>query len=405
MASVQNRKFESQTRPLTEEAQTRIALTNAPPTSGPSPTPTITPSPYMTATQFPDADPEMIVARVGDVDITLAQFQARVRYERWLPLYALSRNIESYGYERILDLTQPENAQTLALFYTLGDYESMGFQSLDLILLEQVVLQEAGRRDLELEQTFYDGRIAARIGVQLLANGVRPDRWDEAYETFIADMTLYTGMTESDFLAVMRALTYYDQLSRIIGDDAPITDVDEEGITRVAVQDILLNTETDAVEAIALMQDGTPVQSIARQYGLESSSADTRRIVRRGDETLPADVVDVLFDASEGDIVGPIPTNNGWYVAVVLEQELDILQPGDIDQIREDYYRDWLNERLDNPELVVDFDNWGDFIPTDPLPRDVSPFMEDEYFVLPPDPYENSGATRTPAPISDIQTR
>lgn len=398
-------QVESRTRPLTEEAQTRIAQTNAPPTSGPSPTPSVTPSPYLTATPFPDADPNEAVAQVGDRVFSLAEFQARVRYERWLPLKGLERNIERFGTERILDLSRSENAQTLALFYTLGDYESMGLQSLDLMIIEEIVRQEARARDLELDTTFYYGRIAPRIGVELLANGERPDRWDEAYADFITEMELYTGMSEEDFLAIMRALTYYEQLRRIIGNEAPITEIDEEGITRVVVQDIWLNTQEQGVQAIELLGDGTPILSIAREFNIPTDQTDTRRTVRRGDEELPTNIVDALFEASEGDIVGPYPTTDGWYVAAILEQELDILQPGDIEQAREDYYRNWINERFEDPELVTVYDYWQDFIPTDPLPRDVSPYMEDEYFTLPPDPYAETGATVTPIPLSDIQSR
>jgi hypothetical protein len=40
---------------------------------------------------------------------------------------------------------------------------------------------------------------------------------------------------------------------------------------------------------------------------------------------------------------------------------------------------------MDDPEFVVDYDNWFDLIPQDPLPRDISPLLHDENFILPDD--------------------
>ncbi len=402
----QEPRIESRNLPTTQAAQTRIALTNAPPTAGPSPTPTATSTPYLTATPFPDADPNAIVAEVGERKITLNEYQARVRYERWLPLLGLSRSIDRFGYEQVLNLTLPENSKTLALFYTLGDVESMGLQTMDIMLTEQIILQEAARRDLELDQTYYDGRIAARIGVELGPNGVRPDNWDEAYNKFIEQLQLYTGMSEAQFLEIMRALTYYEQLRVIIGEQAPLEELDQQGLTRVIVQDLLLNTLEDAVQAVDLLKDGAAVATVARQFGLSASSDQVNRTVTRGTPDLPNDVINAIFEANIGDVVGPIATDSGWYVAVVINQELDILQPGDIQKARDDYFRQWILERLDNPDLVKIYeDNWKPFIPTDPLPQDVSPFMRNEFFVLPPDPYADEGATVTPIPISDISPR
>jgi parvulin-like peptidyl-prolyl isomerase len=395
-------EIQSNTRPTTQAAQTNIALTDAPPTAGPSPTPTLTSTPYQTATPFPESDPDAVVATIGDREITLAEYQARVRYERWLPLYGLARNIDTIG-TRILDLTLPENSNTVALLRTINeDPESFGAQVMNVILIEQVVLQEAARRDLEIIQTFYDGRIAARIGVQLGPNGVRPAGWDEAYDIFIADMELYTGMSEGQFLEIMRGLTFYEQLAEIIGDQAPIEDYQVGELpTAITVQDITLNSQEDALEAIELLDGGATLTSLERRFGVLGQSEDNRRVTR-GTEGFPETVIDAIFDAEIGDVVGPFPITEGWYVAVVLEEELDILEPADIAQIEEDFYVDWINAQVDDPELVTTDELWRDFVPTDPLPQDVSPMMRSENFIVPTDPFLAQGITSTPIPISDF---
>lgn len=396
-------EIQSNTRPTTQAAQTRIALTNAPPTSGPSPTPTQTSTPYMTATPFPGADPEAIVAEIGDDStITLADYQARVRYERWLPLYAIDRNIEVLG-TRLLDLTLPENSNTVALLRTLNeDPVAFGAQVLDLMLIEAIVLAEAASRDLEVIQTVYDARIAARIGVTLGPNGARPANWDEAYETFIADMQLYTGMTEGQFLEVIRGLVFYEQLGDIIGEQAPLEETAVGALpTTITVSDITLNSQQDALEAIELLRGGAAPTTIASRFDVPGQS-QAERAVTRGTEELPETVIDAIFDANIGDVIGPFPITGGWYIAVILDEELDILQPADIGAIQDDFYREWITERLDNPDIVTISDVWRDFVPSDPLPQDVSPLMRSENFIVPTDPFLAQGVTSTPAPISDI---
>lgn len=383
---------------VTETAAANQTLTHQPPTAGPSPTPTPTSTPYQTATPFPDADPLVVVAKVGNREVTLAEFQARVRYERWLPLQAIARRLDREGPSRILDLTLPENAQTRALFYTLGNVESMGVQTMNAILTEQVILREAALRDLELDQIFYDARVAARIGVELGAGGARPRNWDSAYASFIAEMQLYTGMSEQQFVEHMRALTYYDQLGQIIGALAPRPDA--RSVTAVSVQDLLLDSREAAVQVTSRLRDGESIIAIAVDYGLTSSTGQYQRTVKRSEEGLPEAIIESIFAAEEGDVIGPFATDSGWYVARIGGVELDIARPSDLEANRKEFLRLWIVERLEDPNYTTNYENWHDFIPTDPLPRDVSPMMRDEFFKQPSDPFVGIGEpTPTPEPL------
>lgn len=382
---------------VTETAAANQTLTHLPPTAGPSPTPTATSTPYQTATPFPDADPALVVAKVGTREITLAEFQARVRYERWLPLQAIAKRLDREGPSRILNFTLPETAQTQALFYTLSNTESMGTQTMNALLTEQVVLREAALRDLELDQTFFDGRMAARIGVELGAGGARPRNWDEAYANFIAEMQLYTGMTEQQFIEHIRALTYYDQLSQIVSDLAP--DPVAESITAVNVQDLLLDTREDASTVAERLQNGESILLIAVDYGLSPTTDQIERRVSRSDD-LPEDIINAIFAADEGDVIGPFATDLGWYVARINGVELDIASPDDLEAARKEFVRLWFVEKLEDPNYTVNNENWLEFVPTDPLPQDVSPMMRDEFVKYPANPFVGEGEpTPTPEPL------
>lgn len=382
------------------QTETIVALTNAPPTSGPSPTATITATPYQTVTPYPDADPDMIVATIRNREITLAEFQARIRYERWLPFYALARNIPDANFD-LLDLNLPQNSDTLALLYTVnGDPNSFAGQVMNAYLTEQIVLEEASTLDLEVEQTIFDGRLAARIDVVLGTGGARPPEWGAAYDKFIADMQLYTGMTETQLLEHVRALAYYQQLREMIGAQAVLPG--DEIISRATVQDIILDTRSDAVDVIERLEDGEQLFALATEYGKVPTEGSNQRVIDRGMEGLPDDIKLAIFDAEQGDIVGPFPTSEGWYLARIVSFALDIPQPGDLAAIRDEYYRQWIIERLDDPDYTEEFDNWLPFVPKDPLPEDVSPLLRSENFSIPDSPFEDlNGATPTPIPLGN----
>ena len=391
---------QSDRQDIENQTATSIALTNAPPTAGPSPTPTITSTPYQTAIPFPDADPEMIVATVGNREITLAEFQARIRYERWLPFHAIVRNIPDANYD-LLDLTLPQNSETLALIYTVnGDPNSFAGQVMNVVLTEQIVLQEAAKMDLDMEQTIFDGRLAARIDIVLGEGGARPPEWDAAYEAFLTDMQLYSGMSESQFLEHIRALAYYQQLREIIGEQAELPR--NEIISQSTVQDIIMDTREDAVDVIERLGEGEQLFALAREYGKLPTEGSTERTITRGTEGLPDDIKSAIFNANQGEIIGPFPAAEGWYLARIVSYEVDIPQPADLQALKEEHYRTWIVERLDDPNYTIDFDNWLGFVPDDPLPEDISPYLQTENFILPDSSFEDiGGATPTPIPLGN----
>ena len=95
--------------------------------------------------------------------------------------------------------------------------------------------------------------------------------------------------------------------------------------------------------------------------------------------------MEALRTAQKGDIIGPLSTARGWYVGVVGDPVFSALSPERLDQLREQYFLDWVEAKMDDPDYVKDFDNWYDFIPQEPLPQDVSPLLRDENVILPED--------------------
>ena len=195
-------------------------------------------------------------------------------------------------------------------------------------------------------------------------------------------MKTYTGMTEEDFRHIVRAQTFYDELKFLISQEPGAVQSDQVNVG-VNVEDILVSSEADAGQVIARLQAGDKMTDIAESFGLTSSSGASSRTIRTDDSTLPRDVRNAVFNADPGDIIGPFELSEGWYVAKVGQPVFDVPQPEDLDAMRQQHFLDWVEAQMDDPDYTVDYDNWVEYTPQEPLPRDVSPLLSEENMVLP----------------------
>lgn len=351
-------------------------------TPGPSPTPTVTSTPYSIPTNAPDFDGSTVIARVGSQAITLEQFQKQVRFERWYRLYQLEKVVEREGVEQVLDLRKPENASLISLFGTLADSNSFGIQVERIMIIDAIVLDEARRRGLEVNPAQFESRLGQYLSMTVGADGKLPPEFDAAYDEFLRQMKIYTGMTEEEFRRIVRARTLYSQLEFLMGQQPEAVAAQEARIGK-NVRDIIVSSEEQAQDVIARLEAGEAMRDIATSLGFTADSEDSERLLRWSDTSAPAAVKEAVFNAAPDTVVGPIPTEQGWYVAVVGDEVFDVPLPSELEEMRKQYYLDWVESRMDDPEYVVEYDNWFDHIPQEPLPRDVSPLFHDENIILP----------------------
>jgi len=352
-------------------------------TPGPSLTPSVTSTPYHIPTNAPGFDGDEVIARVGSQEITLEQFQKNVRFERWYRLYQLEKLVEKNGIEQVLDLRKPENESLISLFGTLADSNSFGTQVERILIIDAITLQEARRRGLEVNPDQFEARLVQYLGMTIGTDGQLPREFDAAYEEFLREMEIYTGMTEEEFRRIVRARTLYAQLQFLIGQEPEaIASPDQTRIGK-NVRDIMLSSEEQAQDVVARLEAGEALHDIAISLGLAVDSDDAERLLSSSDTSVPAAVKNAVFGAAPGTVVGPIELEQGWYVAVVGDEVFDVLAPGDIEKLRQQYFLNWVESQMDDPEYVVEYDNWFEHIPQEPLPRDVSPLFHDENIILP----------------------
>ena len=386
----------------TQVALTQIALAHPSATPGPSPTPTATSTPYHRPTDPPDYDGARVITRVGADEITLDEYRQRVRFDRYRLLYPIVKLAEKYGTRELFDLTRNENQYLASLFATLADSYSFGKQSHRLMVIESIVEQEAKRRGLEVDPYKFDALLAQWLGLQVDENGQLPPEFQQRYDEFIQGIQTYAGMSEEQFRRIIRAQTYYDQLKFLIGQEAPIN-TENEAVVGVKMQDIVVNSEEEALQVAERLAAGEPLSTIAADLGYDTTNGEDSRVLRRSDPNLPDSLLRAIFNAKPGEIVGPVLIPQGFYVGRVGEQVVDVLSPQDIEKKREDYFLDWIEARMDDADYVEDYGDWVDDTPQEPLPQDISPLMRDENFTIPevtPLPLEE-GVYDTPPPPTE----
>ncbi len=379
----------------THATLTAIALAQTPATPSPTVTPTEVGTPYVIPTNAPDEDPDLVITRVGNTDVTLAEYQRRVRFDRYRLLYQIVKLVEKYGAGQILDLTRSDNAYVSSLFATLADSYSFGGQSQRLIVIDRIIEQEALRRGVEVSPEQFDAKLGEYLGLTVGEGGKLPPEAEQRYTEFLQGLKTYANMSEEEFRRIVRARTLYSQIELIISHEPGV--IPEEKKARVGrdMQDIVVPTREEAESVIARLEAGEAMNAIASSLGLASSDGSTSHLLRWSDTGLSDDVLNAVFRGAEGEIVGPFEIEAGWYVGVVGQEVFDILQPADIDALRKEYFLNWIESRMDDPEYVQDYDNWVDFTPQEPLPQDVSPLLRTENFILP----ETTG---TPSPFESL---
>lgn len=364
----------------TAEAQTAVARITPTPVLTATPIPTA--EPYVRPTDSPDMDATTAITRVGREDITLNEYRKRVRFERYRALYPIVKLAEKYGTAELFDLTNDSNWYLSSVFATLADSYSFGSQVHRVMVVESIAEQEARRRGIEVNTARFDATVAEWLGLQVGDGGQMPAEFDARYAEFITGIDTYAGMSEEEFLRVIRAQTLYTQLKYVVQQEADIN-ASGETVAGVQMQDIIVQNEAEAQEIAARLVAGESLYEIALSLSYTPSGEGTERVVRIGNQDLPSSVIDLIFSAAQGDVLGPIFIVDGWYVGKVGSQVVDVLNPEDIDALREDHFLTWVEGQMDDPAVVTDFVDWVPYTPQEPLPRDVSPLMRDENFQLP----------------------
>lgn len=285
---------------------------------------TSTPVPVLQAQPTPtmgaDVDPDTVLATVAGHDITVQEFQDRVRYERWLALETVRRLIEISGRENIdiRDQSHPLTPTLIGYLYTLSQDEAFAGRVLEFMIQDRIIHQEFVDRGLERNTTLYNNLWLRLMDVVAPDSGGLPADFESLQADFLAELSRFTtfGADDLDFLLAVRS--EQQMVAQRVGEEVEIDPVVKE------VRHIVVETEAEANEILELLREGADFNELANQRSIDpGAQGDGGDLGYFGQGQMVAPFEVAAFSAEPGDILGPVQTEFGYHVIEVLDNEVE----------------------------------------------------------------------------------
>jgi parvulin-like peptidyl-prolyl isomerase len=292
---------------------TALARPSATPT-GPTLTPTLTSTPYTRPTDPPALDLALPIVRVGEETITLGEFRARVRYERFAALDDARRTIEQVGLAQLNMATPGQNkvADALAgVFNTLANSKAFGYQVYDILVRESIIRQEFRARHLSFKDSDPHDYWIRRFGLQRA-----PDldaALKQPLEDYLALATRYSGLSREAILGTAESYVMATLLRPIIAKEHTAA----PQVVTIKMGHILTNTQADAEAALKQIHDGADFRGVACRLSIDPTArgkGGDLGYITRGGLVAGLENSDQVIQAAPGDIVGPLQSPSGWYI-------------------------------------------------------------------------------------------
>lgn len=198
-------------------------------------------------------------------------------------------------------------------------YKQGGRETLDSLILRQLVMQEARKCDVAVSEEDVDAEIDAIIGEHFM--GQR-----DQFDSFLAQQGYTLEMIRDDARINIMA-------RRIIGDDLKITETEaREYFTEnqddfnipaeVKARHILVETEAEAQAVISRLGKGEDFAELAKELSKDTGTKD-----KGGDLGFfpPGDMVkefeEVAFEQEDGQRSDPVKTVHGYHIIETLEHK------------------------------------------------------------------------------------
>lgn len=243
-----------------------------------------------------------------------------------------------------------------------GEFEDQVQAELLTVLIRSEVLEQ-GAAEMGIEPT--DEDIEAKR-----AEVVEEVGGDEAFEEVIET----NNLTEETVQDQIRELALQDLVAEELTADL---DVDEDEVQTAydqtygtaSARHILLETEEAAQQARQRLEEGEDFGELAQELSTDPSAADNAGDLgefTRG-QMVP-EFSEAVFDAEEGDILGPVETDFGFHIIEVqavdegppLSEVEDELRDQLLEGERSTIVGEWLTEQLEEAEITVNprFGEW-----------------------------------------------
>jgi len=168
------------------------------------------------------------------------------------------------------------------------------------------------------------------------------------------DMNRYldaTGLTLDDFEKFIVEMLLHEKISEQIGNDEAVEEyfsLNSPKFDSIEVSHIVLDSEGKAREIMAILEDDPEsFADMAREHSLSDTSEDGGYIgkVLRG--ALKTEVESRVFNASEGDLLGPFPAEDESFFEIftVNTKQPSTLNDDTIEEVRRHLKDEWIAAR------------------------------------------------------------
>ena len=261
---------------------------------------------------------DTVIAQYGDERVTLGDFWARVRFERWLYWRSLDQLVAKHG-EAVLDWSNTANPYRVTLrnlFNFLNDESGFAEFAWQRLTREAFYRDAAAQRELEVSSCALLEAWAQLILWPPPTNCSDSDEFVNARTEFSASAAHFTGITEESLHDSISAQVLLADLRATIRADLPAI----SELPTIRARQIRTNDEASSAAALGALNAGGDFTTAMLRYGADADSygnSGDLGYITRG--LVVAELDRALFAAELGEWIGPIETDFGFHVARVTE--------------------------------------------------------------------------------------
>ncbi len=363
--------------------------------------------------------PGQAVATVNETAITTEDFETRVRYDRRQLVnqyISLVTTMQQFGADTGFTDFFANNLQQIE--FQLASSEALGRASLNTLIEEELIRQEAARRGItaspeEVDQAlqrafgyFPDGEPTPTATFEPVATstlsalqrdlvtatptltatqtstplpeptgtpdglaeeptpaptqGTTFEEFESSYQGVLDSLNEEIGFTEADLRKLFEGLVLREKLSEQITADL------EPREEQVWARHILVEDEETALSVLERLEAGEDWTDLAAELSTDDSNKDQGGDLgwfARG--RMVSDFEDAAFDLEVGAISAPVETDFGWHIIQVLGHEERPITAVEFEQLKDLRFQDYLAElrlasNVDIPDL------WMNRVPAEP---------------------------------------
>ncbi len=379
--------------------------------------------------------PRRAVAKVNGEAITVADFQARVRVQRFLMVQQIVSFVAFYQQIQLSGVPIAPDPQLQAMAQLLEDTQTLGRQVLDQMIEDVLIRQDLSARGIVVSDEEVEKAIQAAFAyfpegtptpqpsptpwatstlsptqLALLTPPPTPTptpggeptatptatpppsptptatSLPEATPIPAATPTPYTfeafqqdlkrvlqeaGISYADLRKIFRDELYRQKLIEELEKQIP---TEEE---QVWVRHILVPDKETADKVLLELQEGTDWFTLAQKYSQDAFTKDRGGDlgwIARGD-TVP-EFEEIAFLLEVGEVSGPVQTQFGWHIIQVLGKEVRPLSPQQRQQRLQEALQQWLATKRAEADIEIYENVWPKYVPTEPaLPPQIRQFL------------------------------